>query len=398
MTHEIRLYGPIGGFFGFTADEIMAGIPNDATEITLRVHSPGGSVGEGLALYHALRDHNARVRTIVDGYAASAASFLMLAGDDREVHRNSIIFLHNPFTVTQGTADDLRRAANGLDVHAAAILDIYKQRTGMDEGELREMMEETAFFRGEQAKENGFATAVIDDPEAEAQIAAMLDFEGMAAKAKEDAVSKQKTRNEMNLAAQAQTEQIAALEGKVKEAEAKAAEHEQAIEAKAEAVRVEIQAKLDESLAAVAARDAEVAGLTERVTDMEAASAESATQIETILAAKAVAVALAATEKARADKAEQALQNPAFADAALASTTGLPAPYADAEADAAEASAREAAEEQDDAPHYAKYSALMAAGQARQARSYWREHAKEINEEQKALAAQDEQNTDGEEG
>ena len=197
MNNEIKLYGPIGGYFGITAEEILNQIPEDATEITLRIHSPGGSVGEGLAMYNALRDHEARVICIVDGYAASSASFVMLAGDEIKVHKSSMVFIHNPWTVAEGNSNELRKVAEDLDKHADAILEIYKDRTGMDETELRQMMDDSIFMLGAEAHENGFADSVIDDAEANNAIAAMLDFDRMAAQLKGEEMTTVKTRKEV---------------------------------------------------------------------------------------------------------------------------------------------------------------------------------------------------------
>ncbi|MBM4551527.1 hypothetical protein GS445_17975 [Rhodococcus hoagii] len=50
----------------------------DATDITVRLNSPGGDVFEGIAILNALRNHKARITVYVDGIAASAASFIAM--------------------------------------------------------------------------------------------------------------------------------------------------------------------------------------------------------------------------------------------------------------------------------------------------------------------------------
>jgi len=377
MKNEIRLYGPIGGW-GITAEEIIDQIPDGAKEVTVRIHSPGGSVGEGIAIYHALRDNAAKVTTIVDGYAASSASFVMLAGDERKVHRNSIVFVHNPWTMAEGNASELRKIADGLDVHAQAILDIYKTHTGMDEGELRDMMDETAFFRGVDAVENGFATGVIDDAEAEAQVAAMLKFESMAAQSKEiEGMSKQKTRKEIEQELESvQSDLGAEIEAKAGEIEALRAEHEEALKAKADEAEA-IKAELDEVKGLIEGFEAKIA-------EVEAAHAELLEQHETLKAE-------AESQGTELAKAQAALKNPAVADAVLKDATEAAQTALDAEAENAEQEAKaKAEEEQGETPHYSHYQNLMQNGKAREARGYWREHEKEINDEQRKLIAADE--------
>jgi len=362
MNHEIRLYGPIGGFFGFTANEILAGIPEEAKAVTVRIHSPGGSVGEGIAIYHALRNHPAKVTTVVDGYAASTASFVMLAGDERLVHRNSIVFVHNPWTNAEGNAEELRKVADGLDVHAEAMLDIYKQRTGMGESELRDMLDETAFFRGVDAAGYGFATAVIDEPEAEAQIAAMLKFEGIAAQAKEEQMSRQKTRKELEEALAAKSEEMQGVLDEV----------------------TGFKTKLDESIAesegVVAERDAlteQVGTLGGRVEELEAKITEiNAEHEERVLAlVKEVDEAKGQVESVTVelDAAKARLSDPAFEDAAAKEAAEAAQAALDAEADAAEKEAQAKAEKeaQANAPSYEKWKAIE---DARERRAYYLEH------------------------
>jgi ATP-dependent Clp endopeptidase proteolytic subunit ClpP len=361
MSHEIKLYGPIGGFFGFTADELIAQIPDNAKEVTLRIHSPGGSVGEGLAIYHALRDHPAQIRTIVDGYAASSASFVMLAGDVREVHRNSIVFVHKAHTGMEGNADELRKAADGLDVHDEAILDIYNQRTGMALEDLTEMMKETAFFRGVDAVENGFATAVIDNPEANAQIAAMLTFEGLAAGAKEG--TSMKTRKVIEAENKDLTGQVEAIRQ----------ERDESIEAaRAElnTVKGEMQAQIDELTASDVTKAESITALESKVEEVEALVVDATEEAEATKAELA-------TVQGALEKAEAALANPALADASLKDADGknIPAAQIDAEADAAEKAAQEAAE--DDKPkNILEQFEAMEQGADRTA--FWADNKREI--------------------
>jgi len=332
MKHEIKLYGPIDSWWN-SAEEIIGAIPKDATEIEMRIHSPGGSVGEGLAMYHALRDHPAHVVTIVDGYAASTASFLMLAGDERRVHRNSLVFVHNPWTYAEGDADSLRKSADNLDVHADAILDIYKQRTGMSEDDLRDMMDETAFFRGVDAKENGFATEIIDNEEAENRIAAMLELSAFAALTKETQMSTKKTRKEIEAEAAVQAQELETAHTEISaltEAHAKAiedakAEHESAITAEQDK-STSIQAELDTATASIAEFTAQVDDLTE-ARDTISAELE---EVKTSSAAQATEL----------KEAKAALANPAIADAVLKDTADAPQAALDAEADDAEAKAK----------------------------------------------------------
>lgn len=364
MDNEIRLYGPIGGYSGITPKEILDQIPKGAEEITLRIHSPGGSVGDGLAMYNAIKDHPARVIAIIDGYAASSASFLMLAADEVRVHESSLIFLHKPWSAAQGNADDMRKSADDLDKHEEAILGIYTRKTGRSDEEMRKILRDETFLTGSEAIEMGFADVLIDDPEAELEVAALLEFD---AKIQEKIMSTQKTRRDIQ------------------------AELDEAV-ASIESVKAEAQAKVDEVQAALIEKDTAIAAHLQTIADLtEAKEAEGAllvaanAQIETLgetLAEREAAIEAHAEIVAAL---ETKLANPAYSDASLQSVGEISVAaqaQLDAEADASEASARAPEEE---ASCYEKWNALKAEGKAQAAHAYHREHAEQIKADQQKL-------------
>ena len=360
MKANIKLYGVIGDW-GMTAADIIAQLPADAKEIVVNIHSAGGSVGEALAIYHALRDHQAKVTTVVDGYAASSASFIMLAGDERLVHRNSIVFVHNPWTWAAGNADDLRKYAEDLDVHRDAILDIYHTRTGMAAEDISDMMDDEMYFRGVDAVDYGFATSIIDDEKSEKAVAALIKFDQVLAQITEGNVSRQKTRKEIeaehgkvvaDLAdVQAKLAEIEAL--RVSEVEAVKAEMVQAIAERDEQIDI-IKAERDELCGKIAEASAMQEELSRDFSDVCAKLSERNEQIESL---------------------KQKLENPAFADASLVDSQAAIVAQADAEADAAEAKASDSANVEEPMNELEAYEA-MDAGEAR--RKFWADNRRKI--------------------
>ena len=93
---EVLLYDEIGGWWGLTADDFAKDLAAvKAKQITLRINSPGGDVFDGLAIYNSLRLHPADVTCRVEGLAASAASFIAMAGDTIQVCRGSMMMIHD---------------------------------------------------------------------------------------------------------------------------------------------------------------------------------------------------------------------------------------------------------------------------------------------------------------
>ena len=76
---ELLIYDVIGDWQGLSAKELVNDLKAiTASEITVRINSPGGSVFDGIAIYNALRYHPANVHVRIEGLAASIASVIML--------------------------------------------------------------------------------------------------------------------------------------------------------------------------------------------------------------------------------------------------------------------------------------------------------------------------------
>lgn len=144
----------------------------DVDTITLRINSPGGDVFDGVAIYNTLRDHDARVTVKVDGLAASIASVIMLAGDERIIGDGAQVMIHEPWTMALGESKDLRKTAELLDGIRDSILDVYEARTGTSRAVFADAMAEETWYSAAEAIDAGFATAVEgDESEAVAAIA-----------------------------------------------------------------------------------------------------------------------------------------------------------------------------------------------------------------------------------
>ena len=113
----------------------------DADQINVHINSYGGEVAEGLAIYNSLKNHPARVRTVCDGFACSAASVVFMAGDVRVMNPASLLMVHNAWTNASGNARELRKAADDLDVITSASVETYKARVNLSDGELAALLE-----------------------------------------------------------------------------------------------------------------------------------------------------------------------------------------------------------------------------------------------------------------
>ncbi|QYW00735.1 capsid maturation protease [Gordonia phage Sahara] len=158
---ELFIYDVIDDWFGVSAEMFareLSGI--DAQEITVRINSPGGNVFDGIAILNALRGHKARVTTIVDGLAASAASFIAMAGDEIVMNRNAEMMIHDASGVCIGNAKDMGEMHDMLERVSNNIASIYADRTGTDAAEWRTAMLAETWYSADEAVDAGLADRV----------------------------------------------------------------------------------------------------------------------------------------------------------------------------------------------------------------------------------------------
>lgn len=161
---EIQIYDEIG-YWGVTATDFVADLRQiTAPELTLRINSPGGEVFDGLAIYNALLDHPATVRVVVDGIAASAASFIAQAGDRVVMNRGAQMMIHDAAGFAFGDASTMTEMAALLDKLSDQIAGIYAARGGGDVEAWRERMRAEMWLTGAEAVEVGLADEVVETP------------------------------------------------------------------------------------------------------------------------------------------------------------------------------------------------------------------------------------------
>lgn len=157
---ETRIYGIIGAdVTSASVADALAAI-DGAPDLTVRINSRGGDVFEGVAILNALRGYGGHVTTIVDGLAASAASFIAMAGAEIVMNRNSEMMIHNGHTLAIGGADDMRKMADNLERVNANIASIYAERAGGDPADWRALMAAETWFTADEAVEAGLADRV----------------------------------------------------------------------------------------------------------------------------------------------------------------------------------------------------------------------------------------------
>ena len=182
-TAEISIYDEIG-FWGVSAASFAQDLKdcgNNLKQINLHIHSPGGDVFDGIAIYNLLKNHPANVTVYIDGLAASMASVIAMAGNGIIMPENAMMMIHKPWGIQGGDAEDMRKYADLLDRVENTLIPAYASKTGKTPEELAEMLSAETWLNGKECVEQGFADKLAEPLVAMASIKSrkLEDFEKM---------------------------------------------------------------------------------------------------------------------------------------------------------------------------------------------------------------------------
>jgi ATP-dependent Clp endopeptidase proteolytic subunit ClpP len=165
-TPELNIDGAIGAgwyYEGITVRYVKSWLRDNAKaeEIRLLINSPGGDVFHGLGIYTALKKFQGRVVAEVESLSASAASFLMMAADEIQIHKGAFVMIHEPWTFTMGNASEHERQAAFLSKINLEVADIYAARTGQPKDEILKWLADETWMTADEATDRGFSDKTL---------------------------------------------------------------------------------------------------------------------------------------------------------------------------------------------------------------------------------------------
>ncbi len=168
-TRRINLYDPIGRMpdgTGITPDDVVKAIGDvaDVDQLNVHINSPGGVAFDGLAIYNVLVQFPGVVNTVVDGVAASAASIIFMAGQQRTISEGGMLMIHGALITTSGNQADHIKQVETLGRLNRSIAKVYAKTTQGDAGAILELMGEDTWMEADEALADGYATSVSPSP------------------------------------------------------------------------------------------------------------------------------------------------------------------------------------------------------------------------------------------
>jgi ATP-dependent Clp endopeptidase proteolytic subunit ClpP len=133
----------------------------DPPVLKILINSGGGSITAGISSMDTMLRCKIPIHTYVDGFAASAATFLSIVGNYRFMSRNSYMLIHQLSSNFWGTYANFEDEKQNLDLMMKTIKDVYKEYTKVPMKKLDEILKHDLLWDAKQCLEYGLIDEVI---------------------------------------------------------------------------------------------------------------------------------------------------------------------------------------------------------------------------------------------
>jgi len=159
---DVLLYDYIGWPYNEANEFVRMLSSLKQSKITIRINSPGGDVFDANAIYNAIKDHPSKPITRIESLAASAASYIAMAGHKKQAYKNTMMMIHEPMTGMWGNQYELREIADVLQQISEQMIDMYADNTNVGKRELKDMLKAETWMTAKVMKEKGFIDTIIE--------------------------------------------------------------------------------------------------------------------------------------------------------------------------------------------------------------------------------------------
>ena len=133
----------------------------DTPPIKVLINSGGGSITAGISSMDTILRCKVPVETYVDGFCASAGTFLSVVGDTRYMSRNSYMLIHQLSSSLWGKYSEIEDEKKNLDLMMETIKNVYKEYTKVPMDKLDEILKHDLLWDAKTCLEYGLIDKII---------------------------------------------------------------------------------------------------------------------------------------------------------------------------------------------------------------------------------------------
>ena len=129
--------------------------------IKILINSGGGSITAGISSMDTILRCKVPVETYVDGFCASAATFISVVGKKRYMSRNSYMLIHQLSSSLWGKYSEIEDEKKNLDLMMETIKNVYKEYTKVPMRKIDEILKHDLMWDAETCKSLGLVDEII---------------------------------------------------------------------------------------------------------------------------------------------------------------------------------------------------------------------------------------------
>lgn len=129
--------------------------------IYLHIKSNGGCVDSALSSVDLIKTSLSPVYTIIEGYAASAATMLSIVGEKRFMHKNAHMLIHQMSTGFWGKMEEIKDEIKNINEFEKVIFDIYKEHANIPDKKFSKILKHDLWWGSEKCKKYDLVDEII---------------------------------------------------------------------------------------------------------------------------------------------------------------------------------------------------------------------------------------------
>jgi len=135
---------------------------NKNEDVEFDISSLGGDLATGLTIHDLIKTHPKKTIANIIGLTASAGTVIAIACDEVHISDNALFLIHNGWKEVTGNVYDFQKAASDLLKMDAIMIKIYREKTGLDDNKIKDLMKASDWLSPTEAEQYGFVDRVIN--------------------------------------------------------------------------------------------------------------------------------------------------------------------------------------------------------------------------------------------
>jgi ATP-dependent Clp protease protease subunit len=158
---KFQLFNGVGEEGGITVDSVRSFLnQNKENEIQFDIATLGGDLATGLLIHDLIKLHPKKCVANIVGLTASAGTVIALGCDEVTMSDNALFLIHNGWKEVTGNVYDMQKAASDLAKTDAIMVKIYREKTGLKDEDIKNIMKASDWMSPDEALNYKFIDSI----------------------------------------------------------------------------------------------------------------------------------------------------------------------------------------------------------------------------------------------